>query len=50
MTVADSNQAVVGQCNLVVLAVRPQVAEEVVRALRFREGAEGPEPDRGDEW
>lgn len=38
VTVADGNQAVVDQCDLVVLAVRPQVAEEVVRALRFRAG------------
>lgn len=38
VTVADSNQAVVDQCDMVVLSVRPQVAEEVVRALRFREG------------
>lgn len=38
VTVADSNQAVVDQCDMVVLAIRPQVAEEVVRALRFRPG------------
>jgi pyrroline-5-carboxylate reductase len=38
VTVADSNQAVVDHCDMVVLSVRPQVAEEVVRALRFREG------------
>lgn len=38
VTVADSNQAVVDQCDMVVLAIRPQVAEEVVRALRFRAG------------
>lgn len=38
VTVADSNQAVVDQCDLVVLAIRPQVAEEVVRSLRFRSG------------
>jgi pyrroline-5-carboxylate reductase len=36
--VAESNQAVADQCDLVVLAVRPQVAEEVVRELRFRMG------------
>lgn len=36
VTVAASNQAVVDQCDTVVLAIRPQVAEEVVRALRFR--------------
>ena len=38
VTVADSNQAVVDQCDMVVLSIRPQVAEEVVRGLRFREG------------
>lgn len=38
VTVADSNQAVVDQCDMVVLAVRPQVVEEVVRALQFRPG------------
>jgi pyrroline-5-carboxylate reductase len=38
VTVAASNQAVVDQCDLVVLAVRPQVVEEVVRGLRFRPG------------
>lgn len=36
--VATSNQAVVDGCETVVLAVRPQVAEEVIRALRFRPG------------
>lgn len=36
VTVAASNQAVVDQCDLVILSIRPQVAEEVVRALRFR--------------
>ncbi|MFM7334078.1 MAG: pyrroline-5-carboxylate reductase [Tabrizicola sp.] len=38
VTVAESNQAVVDQCDMVVLAIRPQVAEKVVRALRFRAG------------
>jgi pyrroline-5-carboxylate reductase len=38
VTVAESNQAVVDQCDMVVLAIRPQVAEEVVRSLRFRTG------------
>lgn len=38
VTVAESNQAVVDQCDMVVLAIRPQVAEEVVRALQFRTG------------
>jgi pyrroline-5-carboxylate reductase len=36
--VAESNQAVVDHSDMVVLAIRPQVAEEVVRALRFRAG------------
>jgi pyrroline-5-carboxylate reductase len=34
--IAGSNQAVVDQSDLVVLSVRPQVVEDVVRALRFR--------------
>jgi pyrroline-5-carboxylate reductase len=38
VTVAETNQAVVDQCDMVVLAIRPQVAEEVVCALRFRPG------------
>lgn len=38
VSVAVSNQAVVDGCDTVVLAVRPQVAEEVIRALRFRSG------------
>lgn len=36
--VAASNQAVVNGSDRVILAIRPQVAEEVVRALRFRPG------------
>lgn len=36
--IAESNQAVVDQCDLVVLSVRPQIVEDVVRALRFRSG------------
>lgn len=35
---ADSNQAVVDACGTVVLSVRPQVAEGVIRPLRFRAG------------
>jgi len=35
---AKSNQAVLDATDLVVLAVRPQVAEEVLRGLRFRRG------------
>ncbi|PXA86921.1 NADP oxidoreductase [Nostoc sp. 3335mG] len=33
---ADTNQAVLDACDLVVLAVRPQIADEVLAALRFR--------------
>lgn len=36
VTVAETNQAVVDQCDMVVLAIRPQIAEGVVRELRFR--------------
>ncbi|MBL9047718.1 MAG: NAD(P)-binding domain-containing protein, partial [Tabrizicola sp.] len=36
--VAPSNQALVDACDLVVVSVRPQVAEEVLRSLRFRPG------------
>lgn len=36
--IAASNQAVVEGCETVVLAVRPQVAEEVIRGLRFHPG------------
>ena len=38
VTVADDNQAIVDGCDTVVLAVRPQIAEEVVRPLHFRPG------------
>jgi pyrroline-5-carboxylate reductase len=38
VTVAADNQAVVDQCDLVVLSIRPQVAEEVLRRLQFRPG------------
>jgi pyrroline-5-carboxylate reductase len=38
VSIAGSNQAVVDQCELVVLSVRPQIVEDVVRALRFRDG------------
>ena len=38
VTIAASNQAVVDGSDLVVLSVRPQVAEAVIRALRFRPG------------
>ena len=38
VTVAETNQAVVDHCDMVVLAIRPQVAEAVVRDLRFRAG------------
>lgn len=36
--IAASNQQIVDSCKTVVLAVRPQVAEEVIRPLRFRDG------------
>ncbi len=35
---AESNQAVVDACEMLILSVRPQVAEEVIRPLRFRAG------------
>lgn len=38
VTVAASNQAVVDASDMVVLSIRPQIAEEVVRALQFRPG------------
>lgn len=40
VSVARDNQGVVDASDLVVLAVRPQVTEEVLRALRFRAGQE----------
>ncbi len=36
--VASSNQAVVDGADTIILSVRPQVAQEVVRALKFRPG------------
>jgi pyrroline-5-carboxylate reductase len=38
VSVAPDNQAVVDTADMLFLAVRPNVAEEVVRALRFRPG------------
>ena len=38
VSVAASNQAVVEGASTVILSIRPQVAEEVTRALRFRPG------------
>lgn len=38
VTVAVDNQEVVDQSDLVVLSVRPQIAADVLRGLRFREG------------
>jgi pyrroline-5-carboxylate reductase len=38
VTIAASNQAVVDGSDMVILSVRPQIAEEVIRALRFRPG------------
>ncbi|KAA6459236.1 NADP oxidoreductase [Acidobacteria bacterium AB60] len=37
VVVAGSNQEVLDRCEMAVLAVRPQVAESVLRELRFRE-------------
>jgi pyrroline-5-carboxylate reductase len=36
--VSGDNQAIVDECDTVVLAIRPQIAEEVIRPLRFRDG------------
>jgi pyrroline-5-carboxylate reductase len=36
--VSDNNQAIVDGCDTVVLAIRPQIAEEVIRPLRFQSG------------
>jgi pyrroline-5-carboxylate reductase len=36
--IANDNQAVVDASDVLFLAVRPQVAEEVIKALRFRQG------------
>ncbi len=36
--VVDDNQAIVDRCDTVFLAVRPQVAESVIKPLRFRDG------------
>lgn len=36
--VSSDNQAIVDGCDTVVLAIRPQIAEEVVRPLTFRDG------------
>ncbi|RWF05571.1 MAG: pyrroline-5-carboxylate reductase [Mesorhizobium sp.] len=36
--ISSDNQAIVEGCNTLVLAIRPQIAEEVVRPLRFRDG------------
>jgi pyrroline-5-carboxylate reductase len=38
VSVAATNQSVVDQCEIVVLAVRPQIAEHVLSDLRFRAG------------
>ena len=38
VSVAASNQAVVDECEMVVIAVRPQIAEHVLRELRFGAG------------
>lgn len=36
--VAGDNQSIVDDCDTVMLAIRPQIAEEVIRPLRFRDG------------
>jgi len=36
--VSGDNQAIVDGCDTIVLAIRPQIAEEVIRPLRFRDG------------
>lgn len=36
--VSADNQAIVEGCDTVVLAIRPQIAEEVIRPLNFRDG------------
>jgi pyrroline-5-carboxylate reductase len=36
--IANDNQAVVDASDVLFLAVRPQVAEDVIKALRFRQG------------
>src|ERR1044072_9304930 len=38
VTVAADNQMVVDHSNIVVLAIRPQIAEDIIRGLRFRDG------------
>ncbi|WP_081159795.1 pyrroline-5-carboxylate reductase [Ensifer aridi] len=36
--VSSDNQAIVEGCDTVVLAIRPQIAEEVIRPIKFRDG------------
>ncbi|MFC3165827.1 pyrroline-5-carboxylate reductase [Ciceribacter thiooxidans] len=36
--VSGDNQAIVDSCDTVVLAIRPQIADEVIRPLAFRDG------------
>lgn len=36
--VSGDNQTIIDGCDTVVLAIRPQIAEEVIRPLRFRDG------------
>ncbi|MDH0614898.1 MULTISPECIES: pyrroline-5-carboxylate reductase [unclassified Agrobacterium] len=38
VVVSGDNQAIVDGCDTVVLAIRPQIAEEVIRPLQFRDG------------
>ena len=39
VSVAASNQELIDQCDTIVIAVRPQIAQEVLAALRFPAGA-----------
>lgn len=38
ITVSNDNQMIVDGCETVVLAIRPQIAEDVIHPLRFRDG------------
>ena len=38
VVVSNDNQAIVDGCDTVVLAIRPQIASDVIRPLRFRDG------------
>jgi pyrroline-5-carboxylate reductase len=38
VVVSSDNQAIVSDCDTIVLAIRPQIAEAVIRPLHFRDG------------